>query len=231
MCTVLDSNLSLEMNNYILHIETATKVCSVALSNAGELIACKESISDGFIHSEALTLYIEETLRVAEVSLSDLKAISISSGPGSYTGLRIGLSTAKGLCFALKIPLISVETLLALSELASKGEEPTIPMLDARRMEVYAQVIASDGNILQPMDAIELDSTTFSEFEPFQVCGDGAAKCKEMWSHRNIIWNEKLLSSAKGQVAIAFDKYQKKEFENLAYFTPIYLKDANGVRR
>ena len=81
------------------------------------------------------------------------------------------------------------------------------------------------------MDAIELDSTTFSEFEPFQVCGDGAAKCKEMWSHRNIIWNEKLLSSAKGQVAIAFDKYQKKEFENLAYFTPIYLKDANGVRR
>jgi tRNA threonylcarbamoyladenosine biosynthesis protein TsaB len=219
------------MNNYILHIETATKVCSVALSNGGEMIACKESISDGYIHSESLTLYIEETMREGGVLLSELKAISISSGPGSYTGLRIGLSTAKGLCFALKIPLISVETLLALSELASKGNEPIIPMLDARRMEVYAQVIASDSSILQPLDSIELESTTFSEFEPFQVCGDGAAKCKEMWSNRNIIWNEKLLSSAKGQVALAFDKYQKKDFENLAYFTPIYLKDANGVRR
>jgi tRNA threonylcarbamoyladenosine biosynthesis protein TsaB len=231
MCTVSDSNLSWVMNNYILHIETATKVCSVALSNGGELIACKESISEGYIHSESLTFYIEETMREGGVLLSELKAISISSGPGSYTGLRIGLSTAKGLCFALKIPLISVETLLALSELAPKGNKPIIPMLDARRMEVYAQVIASDGRILQPLDSIELESTTFSEFEPFQVCGDGAAKCKEMWSNRNIIWNEKLLSSAKGQVAIAFDKYQKKEFENLAYFTPIYLKDANGVRR
>jgi len=219
------------MNNYILHIETATKVCSVALSNAGELIACKESISDEFIHSEALTLYIEETLREGGVSLSELKAISISSGPGSYTGLRIGLSTAKGLCFALKIPLISVETLMALSALASKGKEPIIPMLDARRMEVYAQVIASDGSILQALDSIELDSMTFTEFEPFQVCGDGAVKCKELWNHRNIIWNETLLSSAKGQITIAYDKFQKNEFENLAYFTPIYLKDANGVRR
>jgi tRNA threonylcarbamoyladenosine biosynthesis protein TsaB len=219
------------MNNHILHIETATKVCSVALSTNGKLIACKESIADGFIHSEALTLYIEETLREGRVSLSELNAISISSGPGSYTGLRIGLSTAKGLCFALNIPLISIETLLALTELVTTGNESIIPMLDARRMEVYAQVIASDGSILQALDSIELDATTFSEFEPFQVCGDGAAKCKEMWGHRNIIWNENLLSSAKGQVTIAYDKFQKKEFENLAYFTPIYLKDANGVRR
>lgn len=219
------------MNNHILHIETATKVCSVALSTNGKLIACKESIADGFIHSEALTLYIEETLREGRVSLSELNAISISSGPGSYTGLRIGLSTAKGLCFALNIPLISIETLLALTELVTTGNESIIPMLDARRMEVYAQVIASDGSILQALDSIELDLTTFSEFEPFQVCGDGAAKCKEMWGHRNIIWNENLLSSAKGQVTIAYDKFQKKEFENLAYFTPIYLKDANGVRR
>jgi tRNA threonylcarbamoyladenosine biosynthesis protein TsaB len=120
---------------------------------------------------------------------------------------------------------------LALTELVTTGNESIIPMLDARRMEVYAQVIASDGSILQALDSIELDATTFSEFEPFQVCGDGAAKCKEMWGHRNIIWNENLLSSAKGQVTIAYDKFQKKEFENLAYFTPIYLKDANGVRR
>ena len=153
----LDSNLNLGMNKYILHIETATKVCSVALSNCGEFIACKESISDGFIHSEALTLYIEEVLAEGKVTLSDLCAISISSGPGSYTGLRIGLSTAKGLCFALKIPLISVDTLSALMELVPLRNQNIIPLLDARRMEVYAQVFSSTGTILQAIDSIELD--------------------------------------------------------------------------
>ena len=228
---VLDSNLNLEMNNYILHLETATKVCSVALSNNGNMVSCKETMAEGFIHSESLTVFIEDVMAEANVSLSALSAISVSSGPGSYTGLRIGLSTAKGLCFALKIPLISVETLLALKELVPIGPESIIPMLDARRMEVYAQVFASDGTVLQSLDAIELDETSFSEFEPFIVCGDGAAKCKEMWGNRNIIWNDQLLCSAKGQVSIAYEKFQKKEFENLAYFTPIYLKDANGVRR
>jgi len=228
---VLDSNLNLEMNNYILHLETATKVCSVALSNNGNMVSCKETTAEGFIHSESLTVFIEEVMAEANVSLSALSAISVSSGPGSYTGLRIGLSTAKGLCFALKIPLISVETLMALKELVPIGPESIIPMLDARRMEVYAQVFASDGTVLQSLDAIELDETSFSEFEPFIVCGDGAAKCIEMWGNRNIIWNDQLLCSAKGQVSIAYEKFQEKEFENLAYFTPIYLKDANGVRR
>ena len=228
---VLDSNLNLEMNNYILHLETATKVFSVALSNNGNMVSCKETMAEGFIHSESLTVFIEDVMAEANVSLSVLSAISVSSGPGSYTGLRIGLSTAKGLCFALKIPLISVETLLALKELVPIGPESIIPMLDARRMEVYAQVFASDGTVLQSLDAIELDETSFSEFEPFIVCGDGAAKCKEMWGNRNIIWNDQLLCSAKGQVSIAYEKFQEKEFENLAYFTPIYLKDANGVRR
>jgi tRNA threonylcarbamoyladenosine biosynthesis protein TsaB len=195
------------------------------------MVSCKETMAEGFIHSESLTVFIEDVMAEANVSLSVLSAISVSSGPGSYTGLRIGLSTAKGLCFALKIPLISVETLLALKELVPIGPESIIPMLDARRMEVYAQVFASDGTVLQSLDAIELDETSFSEFEPFIVCGDGAAKCKEMWGNRNIIWNDQLLCSAKGQVSIAYEKFQEKKFENLAYFTPIYLKDANGVRR
>ena len=228
---VLDSNSNLEMNNYILHLETATKVCSVALSNNGNVVSLKESISDGFIHSEALTLFIEDVMAEANVSLSNLCAISVSSGPGSYTGLRIGLSTAKGLCFALNIPLISVETLSALKELVQNEPHSIIPMLDARRMEVYAQVFASDGTVIKALDAIELDETSFLEFEPFIVLGDGAKKCKEMWGHRNITWNENLLCSAKGQASIAFEKFQHKEFENLAYFVPIYLKDANGVRR
>ena len=227
----LDSNLNLEMNNYILHLETATKVCSVAISNNGAVISIKETVSDGYIHSESLTLFIQDVLNQAQLALADLSAVSVSAGPGSYTGLRIGLSTAKGLCFALNIPLIAIDTLTALKNVIPSGEMPVIPMLDARRMEVYAQVFDADGQTLQEIDAIVLTEDSFSDFEPFIVLGDGAAKCKEMWGHRNITWNEKVLSSAKGQATIAYEKFQKKEFENLAYFSPIYLKDANGVRR
>ena len=227
----LDSNLNLEMNNYILHLETATKVCSVAISNNGTVISIKETVSDGYIHSESLTLFIQDVLNQAQLALADLSAVSVSAGPGSYTGLRIGLSTAKGLCFALNIPLIAIDTLTALKNVIPSGEMPVIPMLDARRMEVYAQVFDANGKTLQEIDAIVLTEDSFSDFEPFIVLGDGAAKCKEMWGHRNITWNEKVLSSAKGQATIAYEKFQKKEFENLAYFSPIYLKDANGVRR
>lgn len=227
----LDSNLNLEMNNYILHLETATKVCSVAISNNGTVISIKETVSDGYTHSESLTLFIQDVLNQAQLALADLSAVSVSAGPGSYTGLRIGLSTAKGLCFALNIPLIAIDTLTALKNVIPSGEMPVIPMLDARRMEVYAQVFDADGQTLQEIDAIVLTEDSFSDFEPFIVLGDGAAKCKEMWGHRNITWNENVLSSAKGQATIAYEKFQKKEFENLAYFSPIYLKDANGVRR
>jgi tRNA threonylcarbamoyladenosine biosynthesis protein TsaB len=227
----LDSNLNLEMNNYILHLETATKVCSVAISNNGTVISIKETVSDGYTHSESLTLFIQDVLNQAQLALADLSAVSVSAGPGSYTGLRIGLSTAKGLCFALNIPLIAIDTLTALKNVIPSGEMPVIPMLDARRMEVYAQVFDTDGQTLQEIDAIVLTEDSFSDFEPFIVLGDGAAKCKEMWGHRNITWNENVLSSAKGQASIAYEKFQKKEFENLAYFSPIYLKDANGVRR
>jgi tRNA threonylcarbamoyladenosine biosynthesis protein TsaB len=219
------------MNNYILHLETATKVCSVAISNNGTVISIKETVSDGYTHSESLTIFIQDVLNQAQLALADLSAVSVSAGPGSYTGLRIGLSTAKGLCFALNIPLIAIDTLTALKNVIPSGEMPVIPMLDARRMEVYAQVFDADGQTLQEIDAIVLTEDSFSDFEPFIVLGDGAAKCKEMWGHRNITWNENVLSSAKGQATIAYEKFQKKEFENLAYFSPIYLKDANGVRR
>lgn len=219
------------MNNYILHLETATKVCSVALSNNGSVISIKETVSDGYIHSESLTLFIQDVLQDAQIELSQLSAVSVSAGPGSYTGLRIGLSTAKGLCFALNIPFIAVDTLTALKNVIPTEDIPIIPMLDARRMEVYAQVFDTDGKTLQELDAIVLSEDSFSDFEPFVVLGDGAAKCKEMWGHRNITWYENVLCSAKGQASIAYEKFQKKEFENLAYFSPIYLKDANGVRR
>ncbi|MFM1946508.1 MAG: tRNA ((37)-N6)-threonylcarbamoyltransferase complex dimerization subunit type 1 TsaB [Bacteroidota bacterium] len=219
------------MNNYILHLETATKVCSVALSNNGTVISIKETVSDGYIHSESLTLFIQDVLREAQIELSQLGAVSVSAGPGSYTGLRIGLSTAKGLCFALNIPFIAIDTLTALKNVIPTGDIRIIPMLDARRMEVYAQVFDADGKTLQELDAIILCDDSFSEFEPFVVLGDGASKCKELWANRKITWLENVFCSAKGQASIAYEKFQKKEFENLAYFSPIYLKDANGVRR
>lgn len=228
----LDSSLKFQMtNSYILHIETATKVCSVAVSLNGKLLSFKETQADGFIHSEALTGFIQEALNASGILISDLNAVSFSSGPGSYTGLRIGLSTAKGICFALKIPLISVATLDALFSLVPKSDKNIIPMLDARRMEVYAAVYNSNGEVIQALDAIVLDETSFSSFEPFTILGDGLEKCKELWAHRPIEWREDLFTSARGQVSIAYQKFQENKFEDLAYFTPIYLKDANGVRR
>ena len=231
MSMALGSNLKSEMNSYLLHIETATKVCSVAISKNGELISIKESSEDAYIHSESLTLFIQDALSTAGIQLADLAAISISSGPGSYTGLRIGLSTAKGLCFALNIPLISIETLDALRNLIEEPESNIIPLLDARRMEVYAKVYRNDGKILAELDAVVVNENSFSDFEPFIVLGDGAAKCKEMWRTRNIVWHDHIQSSARGQASIAYGKYTRKEFENLAYFVPIYLKEANGVKR
>jgi tRNA threonylcarbamoyladenosine biosynthesis protein TsaB len=219
------------MNNYLLHLETATKVCSVAISLNGEVLSLKESSKDGYIHSESLTLFIEEVLVDAGITLQDLSAISVSAGPGSYTGLRIGLSTAKGLCFALNIPLISIDTLDALYHLIQNNQLNVIPLLDARRMEVYSKVYDCNGKVLEKLDSVIVDANSFSSFEPFIVLGDGASKCKEIWTERNIIWEETVLASAAGQAKIAFQKFIEKTFENLAYFVPIYLKDANGVRR
>ena len=191
MFMVLDLNLKSEMNNYLLHIETATKVCSVAISDNGVVLALKEASEDAYIHSESLTLFIEAVLVEAGITLNDLSAISVSAGPGSYTGLRIGLSTAKGLCFALNIPLISTDTLDALYHLIENNALNIIPMLDARRMEVYAKIYAGNGEILEELDAVILNETSFSSFEPFSVLGDGAIKCKELWQGRNIVWKEK----------------------------------------
>jgi tRNA threonylcarbamoyladenosine biosynthesis protein TsaB len=162
MFMVLDSNLKSEMSNYLLHIETATKVCSVAISDNGVVLALKEASEDAYIHSESLTLFIEEVLAEARITLNDLSAISVSAGPGSYTGLRIGLSTAKGLCFALNIPLISINTLDALYHLIENNALNIIPLLDARRMEVYAKIYAGNGEILEELDAVILNETSFS---------------------------------------------------------------------
>ena len=215
------------MSNFILHIETATKVCSVALSLNGELISCKESSSDEFIHGEQLTNYISEVVSLANIKLSNLSAVSVSSGPGSYTGLRIGVSTAKGLCFGLSIPLIAVPSLLSLIYIAKERHPNTTicAMFDARRMEVFRQMVDENWGELVSVGPQVLDEFSMVDYEPFLAVGDGTIKIKEFWGNRKVQFDDSIVPSAKGQVTLAYQKYSAQDFEDIAYFVPNYGKE------
>ena len=219
------------MTNYILHLETATKVCSVALSLNGKLISCKESNEDQFIHGEALSTYIIDVLSEATIELSQVVAVSISSGPGSYTGLRIGASTAKGLCFGLSIPLIAIPSLYSLIVLAKqKHSKSTIyALFDARRMEVFSQLVDENMTELKPVGPEILDELTGSTFEPFLAVGDGARKVKTLWQDRNVEFDDTILPSALGQIEMAYQKYCLGDFEDLASFVPNYGKEFHSI--
>lgn len=213
--------------SYILHLESATKACSVALSFEGKLKQVKEITEDNFSHGENLTLFIEDVLKQEKISAKELAAISISSGPGSYTGLRIGVSVAKGLCYALNIPLIAIDSLHCIYEIAREKhpEKTIIPMIDARRMEVFSSIYSSEGTLLKEISADIIEEESYAQFVPFIACGDGAEKLREIWSSREITIDSTILSSAIGQVKIAFEKFQKNDYVDLAYFEPFYLKD------
>ena len=219
------------MTNYILHLETATKVCSVALSLNGKLISFKESNDDQFIHGEALSTYIIDVLSEATIELSQVVAVSISSGPGSYTGLRIGASTAKGLCFGLSIPLIAIPSLYSLIVLAKqKHPKSTIyALFDARRMEVFSQLVDENMTELKPVGPEILDELTGSTFEPFLAVGDGARKVKTLWQDRNVEFDDTILPSALGQIEMAYQKYCLGDFEDLASFVPNYGKEFHSI--
>lgn len=216
----------------ILQIETATTVCSVALANRGELIAVKE-VNERNVHAEVITVFIDELLNNAGVKYSELDAIAVSSGPGSYTGLRIGVSTAKGLCYALDKPLIAVETLEAMaSGFAAKSnyaDTLLCPMIDARRMEVYTALFDSVGNTLKPTAAEIIDEHSFSsELKQSKIVffGDGAAKCRDVLSQNsNTIIVDDFYNSAAHLTQKAYQKYLAGQFEDVAYFEPFYLKD------
>ncbi len=212
---------------YILHLETATKACSVALSLDGKLLQLKEVTEDGFSHGENLTVFIEEVLNSEKISIKEVKAVSLSSGPGSYTGLRIGVSVAKGLCYSLNIPLIAIDSLKCIYEMAKKvyPEKTIVSMIDARRMEVFSSIFSSKGELLKEISADVIDEKSYSDFEPFIACGDGAEKLREIWKGRNIDIDSSILSSAKAQVELAFAKFQISDFVDVAYFEPFYLKD------
>ncbi len=220
----------------ILNLETATTVCSVSLAKDGQLIAFKE-VNGDYSHSENLTLFIEAVLQQANTKLSDIDAIAVSKGPGSYTGLRIGVSTAKGLCYSLNKPLIGINTLQHLSlgtqeNLTSNSQNPKslfCPMLDARRMEVYCAIYDSDNKEIKPTAAEIIDENSFADLlEKNQIVffGDGASKCKDILSHnKSAIFIDGIFPSAKNMIILSEQAFNNKEFEDVAYFEPFYLKD------
>ena len=212
---------------YILHLETATKVCSVALSKNGILCAEKEIEEDGYSHGENLTLFIQDVLSQEEITSSKLSAVSVASGPGSYTGLRIGVATAKGLCYALEIPLIAIDALTSLCEQARllHPKNKLCAVIDARRMEVYNLFLDANNIPLKEISADIIDKKSYLDFEPYIYFGDGAEKLQEVWEQRNCKVDLRIKSSAIGQVELAYKKFCKGDFVDVAYFEPFYLKD------
>ena len=213
---------------YILNIETATKNCSVSVAKDGEIVAITELNEGGFSHAEKLHQFISDVINQANITFSNLKAIAVSKGPGSYTGLRIGVSASKGLCFALDIPLISVNTLQSLAESVIISEGYKIPMLDARRMEVYSAVYDEQNNLKEDVTATIISEDSFLNFlekKTVYFFGDGADKCKEILTHKNAIFIDNKFPSAKEMGKLSYLKYKKSDIENVAYFEPFYLKD------
>jgi tRNA threonylcarbamoyladenosine biosynthesis protein TsaB len=211
----------------LLCIETATKNCSVALARNGETILCKEVADLGYSHAEKLHVFIDEILEEAGISYRDLSAVAVSRGPGSYTGLRIGVSAAKGLCFALDIPLISVDTLEVLASQAGVTHGLIIPMLDARRMEVYSAIFNHKIEKLRDTAAQIIDAGSFSELkETTYFVGDAQEKCKPFLQQSNFVFlGDVVYPTAAAMAALAFAKFSRKDVADVAYFEPFYLKD------
>lgn len=213
--------------SYILQIETATTNCSVALSKDGITIAIKE-ISNGYSHAENLHVFIKELLEQKDLGYSDLIAVAVSKGPGSYTGLRIGVSAAKGLCFALGIPLVAIDTLAILARKVEESDGAIVPMLDARRMEAYTTVFDTSFNSLRKIEAEVLDESSFATYldkgKVFFV-GNAVQKLAEVIQHENAIFLPETLPSANEMSQVAYHKYKKNDIEDVAYFEPYYLKD------
>lgn len=222
----------------ILNIETSTEVCSVALAENGNLLHKKESV-EGLNHSRVLTVFIEELFAENNILINSIDAVAVSKGPGSYTGLRIGVSVAKGLCYGLNVPLISVNSIEILGIFAAQNlakyypeSDPAqvlfCPMIDARRMEVYTALYDFRGEEIRPVSAEIIDGHYLSEFletHTILFFGNGAQKCKSLIKHKNAYFEGPMKTSAQFMQAIAEEKFNKKDFENVAYFEPFYLKN------
>ena len=214
----------------ILNLETSSTNCSVCLAKDGVILAMKELNSENYSHAEKLHVFIEEVIKEATLKMQDLEAIAVSKGPGSYTGLRIGVSAAKGLCYALSIPLVSISTLKSMaSQLKGVNDDVTIiPVLDARRMEVYSAIFDSQLNQVRETKAEIIDEQSFEAYigsTSVHFLGSGAEKIKGIFNSENLTFHLDVVPSAKEMALISFDKFKNKDFEDVAYFEPYYLKD------
>ena len=213
----------------ILNLETATTNCSVSLAKDGALLAIKEHNSPNYSHAEQLHLFIQDVVKKAKVDFKNIDAIAVSKGPGSYTGLRIGVSAAKGLCYSLGVPLISIATLKSMAMQVEAGvADYIIPVLDARRMEVYSTVFDAQLNQIRDTEAEIIDQHSFSEFTSGKnvlILGSGAEKCQEILQHTTIRFDLSVVPSAREMAKASFEKFKAGLFENVAYFEPFYLKD------
>ena len=219
--------------SYILNIETSTDVCSVAISDSGQVIFNKEDHS-GPNHAVKLGVYVDEALDFLDSHGLPLEAVAVSCGPGSYTGLRIGVSMAKGICYGRGVKLIAVPTLELMAVPVLLGEHPEqedaliVPMLDARRMEVYAEVLDRALRVVRPIQADIVDADTYKEYldqHPVYFFGNGAAKCMETINHPNAHLVEGIEPLAKNMAPLAEKRFVEGKFEDVAYFVPFYLKD------
>jgi len=220
--------------SYILSIETTTPLCSVALHKEGKLCFSCESQEDR-VHGKKLTRLIEKTLNQSGIQLNQLSAIAISNGPGSYTGLRIGLATAKGLCFGLDIPLITLHTLeiMAAAWEEKSSNKLLLPMLDARRMEVYATILdPKDGSTVLHTAAVILEPDTFQVIDQQMIAfGNGAMKWRETCQHSKIEFSEAHpLPKARNMGMLAFKQFEKKAFAHIVTVEPNYLKEFMGTK-
>lgn len=211
----------------ILNIETATKNCSVSLSKNGKTLFCKEHADQGYSHAEKLHVFIDEVIKECKVDIKEINAVAVSKGPGSYTGLRIGVSAAKGLCYALNIPLIAIDTLEILASKVNQNDGLIVPMIDARRMEVYSAVFNRDKKIVSETNAEILDENSYAQVnEKIYFLGDCQEKCKTVLTKSNFQFlPEIIFPSANEMSELSFQKFIAKEFEDVAYFEPFYLKD------
>lgn len=218
--------------SYILNIETATEVCSVAISEANKVIFEKES-KEGPSHATLLGVFVEEAVRFVRSQKIDLDAVAVSCGPGSYTGLRIGVSEAKGICYGMDIPLIAIKTPLIMAQWiveSGRVEDNSLlcPMIDARRMEVYSAIYSSSLDEVREIRADIVDENTYKEYidqSPVYFFGNGADKCKTTIVHDNARFLEGVYPSAKYMARLSEQAFLQKEFVDVAYFEPFYLKD------
>ena len=217
----------------ILIIETTTEICSVSISEAGKLLALEENF-EGFNHASKLTIFIQNCLNKSGLQMNDLDAIAFSQGPGSYTGLRIGVSVAKGICYALNKPMIAVDPLAGMAEACAKKEGLTealfCPMIDARRMEVYTAIFDFENKIVDPLQALIVDQNSFQSYfekgKTIVFCGNGSEKCQPIIDSSQAQFNS-IQCSSKHLISQAELRFKNKNFEDIAYFSPLYFKAPN----